>query len=266
MKEFLLKGIDILANAGSKLILALLIFIIGRIIIKKVVKVIRNNKRFEQLDPTVRGFLGNFINILLHAILIIAIISVLGVPMASVIAVLASAGLAVGIALQGALSNLAGGIMLLVFRPFRVGDYIVAAGEEGVVREIALFYTVLTTLDNRKVTIPNGTLMSANVVNNTAEDTRRVDLKFNVGKDSNIAEVQDLMVRTIEKNEKVLTEPEKPFARISGGSNEAIEFTARAWCATADYWDVYFNLTQSIAEALGEAGVKAPGVRIVADK
>ena len=266
MKEFLSKGIDILTTAGSKLLLALVIFIIGRIVIKKLVKVIRNSKSFEKLDPTVRGFLGNFLNILLHVILIIAIISVLGVPMASVITVLASAGVAVGLALQGALSNLAGGIMLLVFRPFRVGDYIVAAGEEGVVREIALFYTVLITLDNRKVTIPNGTLMGANVVNNTSEATRRVDLTFNVAKDAKIADVQDIIRTTIEKNDKVLSDPDKPFARISGGTNEAIEFTARAWCKTEDYWDVYFNLTQSVAEALGEAGVKAPGVRIVTDR
>ena len=266
MEEFISKGVDILTTAGSKLVLALLIFIIGRIVIKKVASLITKSKGFTNLDPTVRSFFKNFINILLYVLLIIAIISVMGVPMASVIAVLASAGVAVGLALQGALSNLAGGIMLLIFRPFKVGDYIVAAGEEGVVQEMALFYTVLKTLDNRIVTIPNGALMNANVVNNTAEDKRRVDLTFNVSKDANIKEVQDLMVDVMKKNSKVLSDPDAPFARISGGSNEAMEFTVRAWCATGDYWDVYFNLTQEIAEALGAAGVKAPGVRIVTDK
>jgi len=265
MEEFFNRAIDILTAAGSKLVLALLIFIIGRIVIKKVASLITKSKGFENLDPTVKSFLSSFINILLYVILVIAIISVMGVPMASVIAVLASAGVAVGLALQGSLANLAGGIMLLIFRPFKVGDYVVAAGEEGVVQEVALFYTVLKTLDNRVVTIPNGSLMNANVVNNTAEDTRRVDLTFNVSKDANIQQVQDLMVDVMKKNDKVLAEPDAPFARISGGSNEAMEFTVRAWCATADYWDVYFNLTQAIAEALGEAGVKAPGVRIVTE-
>ena len=266
MQEFAAKGIDILTTAGSKLILALLVFIIGRIVLKKIASLVFKTKGFENLDPTVKAFLKNFINILLYVILIVAVISVMGVPMASVIAVIASAGVAVGLALQGALGNLAGGIMLLIFRPFRVGDYIVAAGEEGVVQEIALFYTVLKTLDNRVVTIPNGSLMNANVVNNTAEETRRVDLTFNVSKDANIQQVQDLMVDVMKKNDKVLQEPDAPFARLSGGSNEAMEFTVRAWCATGDYWDVYFNLTQAIAEALGAAGVKAPGVRIVTDK
>ena len=266
MQEFLDNAISILTAAAGKIILALLIFIIGRLIIKKLAKLITGGKSFAKLDPTVKSFLGNFINILLHVILIIAIISVLGVPMASVITVLASAGVAVGLALQGALSNLAGGIMLLIFRPFRVGDYIVSAGEEGVVEEVTLFYTILTTLDNRKVTIPNGTLMGANVANNTAKDLRRVDLTFNVSKDANIQEVQDLMVAVMEKNSLVLSEPDKPFARISGGTNEAMAFTTRAWCKTDDYWTVYFDLTQSIAEALGAAGVKAPGMRIVTDK
>ena len=269
MQEFLTKGTEILTTAGSKLILALLIFIIGRVVIKKVARVVTGGKAFEKLDPTVKSFLGNFINILLYVILIIAIISVLGVPMASVIAVLASAGVAVGMALQGSLANLAGGIMLLIFRPFNVGDYVSATGEEGVVEEIALFYTVLRTLDNKKVTIPNGSLMNANVVNFSAKDQRRVDLTFAVSKDANIKTVQDLMLAEIKKNAKVLPDgeaPEPAFARISGGTNEAMEFTVRAWCRTADYWDVYFNLTQAIAEALGEAGVKAPGVRIVADK
>ena len=269
MEEFISKGIDLLTQAGGKLILALLIFIIGKIVIKKIASIITGGKAFGKLDPTVKTFLGNFINILLYVILIIAIISVLGVPMASVIAVLASAGVAVGMALQGSLANLAGGIMLLIFRPFNVGDYVVATGEEGVVEEITLFYTNLRTLDNKRVTIPNGSLMNANVVNVTAKDTRRVDLTFAVSKDANIQAVQDLMIGEIKKNAKVIPDgeaPEPAFARISGGTNEAMEFTVRAWCKTGDYWDVYFNLTQAIAEALGEAGVKAPGVRIVTDK
>ena len=269
MQEFLNKGIDLLTEAGGKLILALLIFLIGRAIIKKIYKIVTEGRGFQKLDPTVKSFLGNFIKILLYVVLVIAIISVLGVPMASVITVLASAGVAVGMALQGSLANLAGGIMLLIFRPFNVGDYVAAAGDEGTVEEITVFYTILKTIDNKKVTIPNGALMNANVVNFTADDLRRIDMVFSVGKDADIQKVQDLILETIKKNTLIIPDgeaPEPAFARLSGGTNEAMEFTLRAWCKTGDYWTAYYDLNQGVAEALGAAGVNAPGVRIVTDK
>ena len=261
----IIKGLqDLCVNAGGKIVLALLVFIIGRIIIGKLVDMVRRGKAFEKMDPTVRSFMTNFVNVALYVILVISIISVLGVPMASVITVLASAGVAVGLALQGALSNLAGGIMLLVFRPFNVGDYVNAAGEEGVVKEIALLYTVLTTTDNKRIIVPNGSLMNANVTNFSAEETRRVDLTFSCAKGEDIQKVQDIMISVMNRNEKLLKDP-APFAQISGGTNEAMEFTVRAWCATADYWDVYFGLIQKIAEALGAAGVQAPAVRVITE-
>ena len=214
------------------------------------------------MEPTVKSFLHSFIKIGLYVILVISIINVLGVPMASVITVLASAGVAVGLALQGALTNLAGGILIMLLRPFKVGDYVASAGEEGVVKEITLFYTTLLTVDNRRIIIPNGTLMNANVTNFSTEETRRVDLVFSCGKGENVQKVQDLMIGVMKKNSLVLKNP-APFAQLSGGTNEAMEFTVRAWSKTADYWDTYFQLTQQITEALGEAGVKAPAVRII---
>lgn len=255
---------NLCVNAGGKVVLALLVFIIGRIIIGKLLKIISTAKGLDKMDPSVRTFTMNFAKIALYVILVVSIISVLGVPMASVITVLASAGVAVGLALQGALGNLAGGIMIMIFRPFNVGDYISAAGEEGVVREIALFYTVLTTVDNKTVTIPNGSLMNANVVNFTREATRRVDLTFSCAKSENIQKVQNIMIGVMNKNALVLKDP-APFAQISGGTNEAMEFTVRAWTETANYWDTYFQLIQQIAEALGEAGVQAPAVRVITE-
>jgi small conductance mechanosensitive channel len=240
------------------------VFIIGRIIIGKLVSLVKRGRALNKMDPTVRSFLTNFVNVGLYVVLVISIISVLGVPMASVITVLASAGVAVGLALQGALSNLAGGIMLLIFRPFNVGDYVKAAGEEGVVKEIALLYTVLTTVDNKRVIVPNGSLMNANVTNFSAEPTRRVDLTFSCAKSENIQKVQDIMVGVMNANDKVMKTP-APFAQISGGTNEAMEFTVRAWCATEQYWDVYFELIQQTAEALGAAGVQAPAVRVITE-
>lgn len=262
MESFINKAIEIATDAGSKIILALLIFIIGRIIIGKILKIIDRASFTQKMEPTVKSFLHSFIKIGLYVVLVISIINVLGVPMASVITVLASAGVAVGLALQGALTNLAGGILVMLLRPFKVGDYVASAGEEGVVKEITLFYTTLLTVDNRRIIIPNGTLMNANVTNFSAEQTRRVDLVFSCAKGENVQKVQDLMIKVMKKNSLVLKDP-APFAQLSGGTNEAMEFTVRAWTKTENYWDTYFQLTQQVTEALGEAGVKAPAVRII---
>ena len=250
-------------SAAKKIVVAVIVFLIGRAIIHAILKFVAQDKVSGKVDPTVRSFMMNFIKIGLYVILAVSIIGVLGVPMASVITVLASAGVAVGLALQGALGNLAGGLMLLIFRPFSVGDYIESAGASGVVKEINIFYTVIVTLDNVRITVPNGTLMNANVSNFSAESDRRVDLVFSCGKGEDIDKVCKVMLDVMKANPKVLDAPEAPFARLSGGTNEAMEFTARAWTKGANYWDVYFDLTGDITAALGEAGVSAPAVRVV---
>ena len=256
---------DILIEALAKIILALLVWIIGRLIVNWLLKLLENMKAFKRQEETLRKFLLSAAKIVLYVILVISVIGILGVPMASIIAVLASAGLAIGMAMQGSLSNFAGGIMLLIFKPFKVGDYISAAGGEGTVKEINLFYTVLNTIDNKAISIPNGALMNANVTNMSSEELRRVDLKFACAKGEDVANTQRVMLETMNANDMVMKNPE-PFARLSGGTNEAMEFTTRAWCKSADYWTVYFDLTQSITEALGREGVQAPAVRVVTDK
>lgn len=248
--------------AGSKIILALLAYLIGSHIVKWIMKLVAKSPLMDKLDGEVKTFVNSFVKIGLYVVLIISIIGILGVPMASVVAVLASAGVAVGLALQGALSNLAGGIMLMIFRPFRQGDYVDAAGASGVVQELTLFYTVILTVDNKRITVPNGSLMNANVVNYSAEENRRVDLAFACAKTESPAKVSEIMVQVMEKHPKVVSDPAAPFARLVGGTNESMQFTARAWCKSADYWDVYFDLTQQITEALGENGVQAPALRI----
>lgn len=251
------KLIDICSAVGVKIILALLIFIIGRSVVKKILSSIGKMKSMDKVDPAVKSFLMNFLKIVLYVVLVISIISVLGVPMASVITVLATCGLAIGMALQGALSNLAGGIMLLIFRPFSIGDFIVAAEAEGIVKEMNMFYTVINTLDNQVVTIPNGTLMAANITNATKEDMRRVDLTFNLS-GADIAGARKVMLDVMNANEKVLDTPEPPFAEPLEGIPGGMAFTTRAWTKTADYWDVYFALMEAIPTALGEAGVSGP--------
>ncbi len=256
---------DVFIDGITKIVLALVVWIIGKAIVNKILKLLEGLKSIQTREETLKRYLLNGVKWVLYAILIISVIGVLGIPMASVVAVLASAGLAVGMAMQGSLGNIAGGIMLLIFRPFKVGDYINAAGGEGVVKEISLFYTVLNTTDNKKVTIPNGALMNANVTNMTAEELRRVDLTFGCAKGEDVAKVQQVMLDTMAANDMVVKDPE-PFARLSGGTNEAMEFTVRAWCKSADYWTVYFDLTQAITEALGAAGVNAPAVRVITAK
>ena len=250
-------------SIAGKIIFALVLLVVGRLLVKYLLRFLERGKLLARLEGTVKTFVLSFVKAALYLVLIISIVGVLGVPMASIVAILASAGAAVGLALQGALSNLAGGIMLLGFKPFKVGDYVEAGGAAGTVREVTLFYTVLTTVDNKRITIPNGTLMNANIVDYSAERVRRVDLSFSCAKTESPARIQALMQETMEANQKVLQEPEKPFARVSGGTNEAMEFTVRAWCESADYWEVYFDLTQAITEKLAANGVQAPAVRVV---
>ncbi len=256
---------EMLVNAGGKIVTALLIAVVGMLLIKYLMKILRKLKSFEKLNQTLTRFLLNFIKWLLYVILVISVISVLGVPMAQVIAVLASAGVAVGLALQGALSNLAGGILLMIMRPFNVGDYVEAAGASGTVQAINLFYTVILTIDNKRITVPNGSLMNSNVTDFTAEPKRRVDLVFSCAKTEKPAEIQQCILDAVATSKYALPDP-APFAHISGGTNEAMEFTVRVWCNTENYWDLYFELNQSIVEAFAAKGVQAPALRVVNDK
>ncbi len=253
---------EMLATAGGNIVTAIIVSVVGFLVIKYLMKLLHKVKNFEKLDQTVARFILNGIKWLLYVMLIIAVISILGVPMTQVIALLASAGIAVGLALQGALSNLAGGILLMVLRPFKVGDYVDAAGASGVVQSINLFYTVLLTLDNKRVTVPNGSLMNSNVVDYTAEPIRRVDLLFSCAKSEKPAEIRQCILDAVAGSKFALRDP-APFARISGGTNEGMEFTVRVWCNTEDYWDLYFELNQLIVEAFGAKGVKAPAIRVL---
>ena len=265
MNEFVNKVQDLLAGAGGNIVLAIVISIVGYFAIKYIMKALRKLKSFEKLDQTMLRFVLNFVKWLLYIMLIIAVIGILGVPMAQVIAVLASAGVAVGLALQGALSNLAGGILLMILRPFNVGDYVDAAGASGFVHSINLFYTVIITIDNKRITVPNGSLMNSNVVDYTAEPQRRVDLVFSCAKSERPAEIQQCILDAVATSKFAVKEP-APFAHISGGTNEAMEFTVRVWCKTEDYWDLYFELNQLIVEAFAAKGVQAPAMRIINDK
>ena len=261
MDAVLDKLLDICTEAGVRILVALLIYIAGRFIISKLMKLIDRMHSVSKLDKTAQDYISNIIRAVLYVVLVVAIIGELGVPMASVITVIASAGVAVGMAMQGSLGNLAGGIMLLIFRPFNVGDYIIAGGEEGTVKSISTFYTVLTTADNKIVSIPNGTLMNSNITNCSTENLRRVDLSFNIAGSEPVKKVQATIMKVVVATDKAMADPApvvQPLTGIPGG----LEYTVRVWCRTSEYWDVYFELMREIPAALNAAEISGPSTPV----
>ena len=267
VSEWSKQAIEVVTNAGIKIIMAMLILVIGLILIKALLKLVDKSKTMNKSDPVVKSFLMNFIKYGLYVLLIISIIVVLGVPMASIVTVLAACGLAIGMALQGSLSNLAGGIMLMIFRPFTIGDYIKATEEEGIVQELGLFYTVIRTYDYRVITIPNGTLMAANVINYTKEKIRRVDLTFNLD-GTDISGACAVILEQLNSEEKIIREPAEPVVVPTEVIPGGVAVTSRAWTTTDDYWDVYYDLLEKIPTALNKAGYGGPlpAYSIVTDK
>lgn len=261
MEEFISKCIDLGTNIGGKLIFAIIVLIVGSAVIKGVKKALVKAEKISKLDKTVQSFVKNFVSVALYALLLISVISILGIPMTSVVAVLASCGLAVGLSLQGALSNLAGGLMILIFKPFRVGDYISASGAEGTVRDISVFYTSIITVDNKRITVPNGDLMNSNVTNFSCEEFRRVDLDFKITNDCDSNLARGVLLKAAEETSGVQMSP-APFARLTAVDDDTFIFTVRAWCESKNYWDVYFDLLQNCSTALGENGIDDPEERI----
>lgn len=252
-------------SAGIKILIAIVIYFVGKFLIKRLLKLYDKIKAVEALDVTVRNYIRTCLKAALYVVLAVSIVAELGVDMASVIAIIASCGVAISLAMQGSLSNLAGGLMLLIFRPFNVGDYIVAGGEEGTVRSISLFYTVLVTVDNRVISIPNGAMMNANITNATSEPLRRVDLSFNVSGDIPVKKVQATILEAIIATDKVLPDPApvvEPLTPVPGG----LTYTARIWAKTENYWDVYFELMREIPTALGHAGIPGPSTPVAISK
>ena len=189
--------------------------------------------------------------------LVITIASILGIPATSFITILASCGVAVGLALQGTLSNFAGGLMLLLFKPFKVGDYVEVAGEAGTVAEISVVYTVILTVDNRRITIPNGSLTNSVIENYSAEEQRRVDLTFCTAYDCDIEKTKKVITDVVSAHSLVLSDP-APFVRLSAHGESSLTYTVRAWCKTENYWDVHFDLTEQVKEAFDKNGIQIP--------
>ena len=261
MEQFIKNGIDLISTYGGKIILAIIVLIVGGLLIKLINKLVARVLDKTKLDPTLQMVAKKVVRVLLYIVLIISVIEILGVSMSSVIAVLASCGLAVGLALQGAFGNLAGGLMILIFKPFKIGDYIESTGAEGNVTDISIFYTTITTLDNKQILVPNGDLMNANVTNFTASAIRRIDQDFKITNDIDAELVKRVLLTAASETEGVLEDP-APFARMTAVDDDTYIFTVRAWCDTPRYWEVYFDLIENCSKHLSDNGIDDPEERI----
>lgn len=249
--------IEFATTWGAKIIGAIVILLVGLKLIKVLSNWIRSSPKLDKLDDSLRSFLASFSKIILYIVLIITVAMILGVPATSFITILASCGVAVGLALQGSLSNFAGGIMILLFKPFKVGDYIEASGEAGTVSEISVVYTELLTVDNKRITLPNGALTNSIIKNYSSEDKRRVDLTFNASYECDVEKVKDIITTVVNSHPAALKEPES-FVRLSEHSDSALVYTVRVWCKNADYWTVYFDIIEGVKTAFDKNNIAIP--------
>ena len=247
----------LLLEYSPKVLTALVILIVGLFIIGLIIKMTKKVMQKRGIDETLQKFLANLLSWTLKILLFVSVVSKLGVETTSFAAILAAAGLAIGLALQGSLSNFAGGALIMIFKPFKVGDLIEAQGELGVVKEIQIFTTQITTPTNKLVIIPNGALSNGNITNFSAEGILRVDLTMGVSYDADIKQTKEVLMNVLKSNPKVLQDPE-PTINVSELADSSVNFAVRPWSAVADYWDVYFGITEECKLALDKAGIEIP--------
>lgn len=251
------KIFDFVMFYGPKLVGALITLAIGWWIIKIIQRSL--GKRFEksEMEPSLRGFLNSIIGILLKVMLLISVIGMVGVQMTSFIAILGAAGLAVGMALSGTLQNFAGGVMILLFKPFKAGDYIQAQGHSGSVNEIQIFNTILKTPDNKTIIIPNGGLATGSMVNYSAEPKRRVDFVFGIGYGDDVDQAKKVLNKLIENDERILKDPE-PFIAVTELGDSSVNLVVRVWAEAKDYWGIYFDMNENVYNAFNKEGINIP--------
>lgn len=255
------KMINSLVEQGSHLgwtiIKAILVFIVGRFVIQMINKLVRRILTKRDFDPSVKTFVGSLVNVTLMILLIISVVGALGVQTTSFAALLASAGVAVGMALSGNLSNFAGGLIILLFKPYKVGDYIESQGVGGTVREIQIFHTILLTADNKNIYIPNGSLSSGVVTNIGKEPTRRVEWTFGVDYGSDYEHVKRVIESVLAQDARILNEP-APFIALSALADSSVNVVVRAWVKSPDYWGVYFDTNKAIYATFNAQGIGFP--------
>lgn len=257
LQIFLQQLIDWSVSAGGRIIGAVLIFVVGRFIISFLNKMVARLLEKRKVDASIQSFVKSLVNILLTILLIIAVIGKLGVETTSFAALLASAGVAIGMALSGNLQNFAGGLIVLLLRPYKVGDLIESQGVTGTVREIQIFHTILVTGDNKVIYIPNGALSSGTVTNYSRESTRRVEWVIGVEYGENFDKVEETTRRIISEDKRVLTDPE-PFVALHALDASSVNVIIRVWVKSEDYWSVYFDMNKTIYTVFNKEGIGFP--------
>lgn len=242
---------------GIKLLYAVLIWVIGKFIISKLMLLVDKKMELARTEITLKKFLHSIVNTLFYTFLFIIIISTLGIQTASFIAVLGAASLAIGFALQGSLANFAGGVLIILFKPYKIGDYIEASGVAGTVIEIQIFATLLNTVDNKRVVIPNGKLSNDTLINYSKNPVRRVDIVFGVGYNDDIEKAKSVLVEIADSQEKILKNQEA-FVEIVEYGSSSVNLVYRVWCNTADYWDVYFCSMKMAKTEFDKANISIP--------
>ena len=262
MKEQLIKyaemAMSLLIEYGLKVISALIVLIIGLWVIKMINKAIARMMDKRKFDPSLQPFLKSLLATLLKVLLAITVMSMVGIEMTSFIAILGAAGLAIGLALSGTLQNFAGGVMILILRPYKVEDFIEAQGFTGTVKEIQIFHTILNTADNKMVIIPNGPISTGAVINYSGEDIRRVDWVFGIAYGDDLEKAKSLIIDVLTSEELILSEPQPPFARLGEMGDSSINIKVRAWSKTSEYWNVFFNVNENVYKTFNDNGINIP--------
>lgn len=251
------KLISLGVDAGKSILLAVVIYIAGRFIINLINRLVRQMLERKNVDATIQSFLKSFVSILLNLLLVITVVSALGINTTSFAALLASFGVAAGMALSGNLQNLAGGLIILLFKPFKVGDMIEAQGVLGIVKEIQIIHTILQTPDNKEIFVPNGSLSSGSITNYSKMDTRRVDFTVSVEYGTDVEKVTNALRDIADADSRVLKDPQA-FIALSGLADSSVNFTFRVWVKGTDYWSVYFDLNKQIYEEFNRQDIKFP--------
>jgi len=239
------------------LITAILIFYVGRMVVRMITRGVRKVMEARQIDLTLVTFASNLINMILLVIVVIAAVGALGVQTTSFIAILGAAGLAVGLALQGSLSNFASGVLIIIFRPYKVGDWVEAAGISGSVVEVQILTTVLKTGDNKQVIVPNSQIMGSIITNYSTNDTRRVDMVVGVSYDDDLDKVRNTLEELVAADERILKDPAHTIA-VSALADSSVNFVVRPWVKTSDYWGVMFDMTEAIKKRFDQEGISFP--------
>ncbi len=242
---------------GINIVMAVAIFLVGKFVVKMVVKFAKKIMVKAKVDNILVNFIASIISTILLLFVVIAALDQLGVATTSLIALIGAAGLAVGLALQGTLQNLASGVMLIIFRPFNDGDFVEAAGVSGVVEAIGIFTTTMRTGDNREIIIPNGEIFGGTITNYSKRATRRVDMVFGIGYDDDIKKAKDILIKILDEDERVLKDP-APLVAVGELADSSVNFNVRPWCTTGEYWNVYYDIHEKVKLTFDAEGISIP--------